>query len=181
MSLRFLRSRLLIAGLLLLNLPVIAGTSGQPQAGEIPPQDLGKQWRGEAINLADYRGKVVIVTFWASWCGPCRKELPVLSHFQKTVGRDALQVFAVNFKESREDFMAIARNRDLDLDYVHDRNGQVSDRYGVHALPNMFIIDQTGEIDHVHLGYSADSLPDIIDELLALLPEEVRNRPAQGS
>lgn len=174
-----MRRWILAICLTVLALPLHAGDTATPPAvGELPPQELGKQWRGGPVNLADHRGKVVIVTFWASWCGPCRKELPILAHFQKAVGRDALQVFAINYKESPEDFHGIVRaNREFDLDYIHDRRGRTSDLYGVRSLPHMFILDQEGRVAHVHRGYSEELLPGIVKELLALLPEEVRNRP----
>ena len=152
----------------------------QPRAGELPPPMLGKlHGSGTQINLENYRGKVVIVTFWASWCGPCRRELPVLSHFQQVIGHDALEVIAVNFKEPRADFIGLLRaNRKLDMNFVHDAKGVASDEYGVNSLPNMFVIDRDGKIAYVHRGYSEEMLPDFIAEIMGLLPEEVLNRPA---
>ncbi len=153
----------------------------QPAIGEVPPPLLGNLHGGGAVDLADYKGKVVIVTFWASWCGPCRKELPVLAQLQKVVGHEALEVIAVNFKEPRKDFLDVVRaNRQFDLNYVHDAKGIASDAYGVQALPNMFIIDQQGRVAHVHRGYSAEMLDGFIAEMLALLPEDVLKRPAGG-
>lgn len=156
-----------------------AAKAPQPQIGDVPPADLGKEFGGDVIDLGNYRGKVVIVTFWASWCGPCRKELPVLAHFQDTVGRDALEVIAVNYKESRRDFLGLLRaNRDLQLTWVLDERGRISDRYGVESLPNMFIIDHDGRVVGSHRGYSEQMLPRIVDEIMSVLPPEVLSRPA---
>ncbi|PZS91898.1 thioredoxin family protein [Stenotrophomonas maltophilia] len=155
--------------------------ASRPRPNEVPPQILGKDRDGNLVDLGTQRGKVVIVTFWASWCGPCRKELPMLGNLQRVVGRDALQVYAVNFKEPRRDFISVIRNRNAPvLDYIHDAKGEVSDQYGIQTIPHMFIIGQDGRIAHIHRGYSEESLPKVIDAILAQLPEEVRNRPPQG-
>ncbi|MDX5516006.1 TlpA disulfide reductase family protein [Stenotrophomonas sp. RG-453] len=158
-----------------------APATPSPKAGDIPPQILGKDRQGNVVDLASQRGKVVIVTFWASWCGPCRKELPILGQLQKVIGHDALQVYAVNLKEPRADFAAIARSRKAPpLDYIHDAKGEVSDQYGIQTIPHMFIIGHDGSIAGVHRGYSEQSLPKIVDDILSLLPEDVRNRKAGG-
>lgn len=149
----------------------------QPGIGELPPTIGLKDRGGNVIDLAALQGKVVVVTFWASWCGPCRRELPMLGKVQEVVGREHLEVVAVNFKEPRRDFNAVIRaNKDLDLTYVHDERGIVSDRYGVTALPNMFIIGQDGLIAQTHRGYSENVLQSFMQELLELLPEEALQR-----
>ena len=149
----------------------------QPGIGEAPPTIGLKDRGGSVIDLAALQGKVVVVTFWASWCGPCRRELPMLGKVQEVVGREHLEVIAVNFKEPRRDFNAVIRaNKDLDLTYVHDERGIVSDRYGVTALPNMFIIGQDGLIAQTHRGHSENVLQSFMQELLELLPEEALQR-----
>jgi thiol-disulfide isomerase/thioredoxin len=151
----------------------------QPTPGEIPPDALGRDRAGNEIRLSQHKGKVVIVSFWASWCGPCRRELPVLGEVQKAVGRDHLEVIAVNYKESRRDFVNVIRaNKDVDLTYVHDSRGNISDSYGVETLPNMFVVAADGRVAHVHRGYSAEMLEGFIKEILQLLPPEVLTRPA---
>ncbi|MBP6799269.1 MAG: TlpA family protein disulfide reductase [Luteimonas sp.] len=173
--------RILLAALLALGC-VAPAPAQQPRAGDTPPAILGTDRAGNEVDLARLRDKVVIVTFWASWCGPCRKELPVLGRFQKTVGRDALEVVAINFKEPRRDYQEVVRrNRDMDLTWVHDAKGKTSAEYGVTALPNMFILGHDGKVAFTHRGYSEELLPEIIGEILGLLPEEVKSRPAGGS
>lgn len=164
-----------------------AGLSGaadaprRPVVGEAPPDALGRARDGSEQTVSMHRGKVVIVTFWASWCGPCRKELPILGKFQRIVGRDHLEVIAVNVKEPLSDYQSVIRsNQDIDVTWVHDANGITSKRYGVEALPNMFIIDREGRIAHVHRGYNEASIQTFVKEIAALLPPEVLDRPAGG-
>lgn len=164
---------------LLLFCMACAANANPPRPGDFPPAALGSDRAGNPVDLEQLRGKVVIVTFWASWCGPCRKELPVLGQFQKVVGRDALEVVAVNFKEPRREYNEIVRaNRSMDLTWVHDAKGKLSDLYGIRSLPHMFILDHDGRVAFTHRGYSESSLPGIIEEILSLLPDEVKSRPA---
>jgi thiol-disulfide isomerase/thioredoxin len=151
----------------------------QPARGEIPPDVLGRNRSGQDVTLSQYKGKVVIVTFWASWCGPCRSELPMLGKLQKLVGREHLEVVAINYKEDRRDFNGVIRtNKDIDLNYIHDPRGRISESYGVETLPNMFIIGADGKVAHVHRGYSEAMLEGFVKEMLALLPPDVLARPA---
>ncbi len=155
-----------------------APAPASPRAGEVPPQLLGKDRAGNVVDLARQHGKVVIVTFWASWCGPCRKELPMLANLQQVVGDDALHVYAINWGESRRDINQLVRHRDWPkLDYLYDPRGELAKQFGIVAVPHMFIIGGDGTLVHTHRGYSEASLPRIIDEIVAALPEEVRNRP----
>jgi thiol-disulfide isomerase/thioredoxin len=174
------RCSLLLA--LFLILPALALADGgnkavQPKPGDIPPDSLGVDRKGDPVTISQHHGKVVVVTFWASWCPPCRRELPMLAHVQSIVGREHMEVVAINVKESRRDFLRVIRaNKGIELTYVHDL-GAVSDQYGVSGLPNMFIIDREGRVAHVHRGYSEAVFERFIEEILALLPPEVLARP----
>jgi len=154
----------------------------QPRVGERPPAVLGVDQHGQPVNLDALRGKVVVVTFWASWCGYCRQELPLLAHVQQVVGRDHLVVIAINYKESRRDFLSVIRaNKRIDLTYVQDTPGTVSKLYGVDSLPHMFIIDTDGKLAHRHLGYDEGTADSFVQEMLELLPADVLQKPAAAS
>lgn len=169
---------LLLAGLLATLVPPVAFAE-RPRPGDIPPDALGVDGDGKPVTVSQHRGKVVIVTFWASWCGPCRRELPMLAHVQKTVGRDHLEVIAINLNEPRRDFAAVVRanRKQFDLTYIHDK-GETADLYGVESVPNMFIIGTDGVVEHTHVGYGEDMLQSFVGEMLDLLPPDVLARPA---
>ncbi|MDR0182254.1 TlpA family protein disulfide reductase [Lysobacter arvi] len=155
-----------------------SASAASPRPGDVPPDALGNDRAGNPVSVSQHRGKVVIVTFWASWCGPCRRELPILGHVQKTVGRDHLEVIAVNLNEPRADFAAVIRaNPKLKLTYVHDK-GPAAELYGVTSVPHMFIIDRDGTVAYVHRGYSPEMLEGFVQEMMSLLPPEVLSRAA---
>jgi thiol-disulfide isomerase/thioredoxin len=109
---------------------------------------------GDPVHLSEYRGKIVIISFWASWCTPCRKELPVLAAIQKKATREKIVVFAVNWRESAERFRDIKHAfKDVDLTLVSDDRGYYGNEYGVDAIPHMIVIGRDGKIAAVHLGY----------------------------
>ena len=178
---RTIRPWAMAALLLATMLATAAEPRKQPAVGEFPPDALGRDRAGTEQTVSMHRGKVVIVTFWASWCVPCRRELPVLGKFQSVVGKDHLEIIAVNVKEPRSDYNAVVRaNKDIALTWVHDVSGATSARYGVEALPNMFIIDREGRVAHVHRGYSEEQIKVFVREIMDLLPPDVLQRPAGG-
>ena len=171
---------------LLLSLSCLAPAFAEdaaPRQGEAAPTQLGKDRDGESVDLAAYQGKVVIITFWASWCGPCRRELPELDTLQKKVGNQWLQIIAVNVEDSNEDYRAMMKQMaDFSLRQVRDRHGSLARRWGVNAYPNLWMIDTQGKIASHHVGYGDDSSSDIVDEIRRLLTEEMhRQRAAQAS
>lgn len=142
------------------------------QPGDMPPPKIGRTASGDKVNLADYKGRVVVISFWASWCGPCRKELPILASLQKQVSRNDLAVFAINWREDSERYGKIVRAlKGYDLTLVSDETGYVGDQYNVDAIPHMIVIGRDGKISAIHIGYGEGEIPTLVDEINALLAQ----------
>lgn len=144
--------------------------AAQARLGELAPDFLGLDRRGRPVKVSDYRGKPVVISFWAGWCAPCRRELPMLSTLLESVGREHLQVVAVNLNEPKRDYEAFLRlNPGLALDFVHDP-GSAARYYGVRTVPNLFVVDRDGRLVQAHRGYSPEKIAQFVRELAPLLP-----------
>lgn len=148
----------------------VVPASAAPKVGDRPPDLLGRDASGQELRVSDHPGKVVIVTFWASWCAPCLQELPILDNMQRMAGEDRIKVIAINFKEPGRQYRRVrGRLNDAAIALTHDARGTVSDAYGVRSLPHMFMIDRAGRIAHIHKGYSEAMLDSLVEEINALI------------
>jgi peroxiredoxin len=109
---------------------------------------------GQPMSLASLRGQVVLINLWASWCGPCQAEMPVIEKVYQSERHRGLAVLAVNttFQDSDSSARAFARRFGLTFPILFDRDGTVSKTYLLHALPTTFIVDRRGIIRTVVLG-----------------------------
>lgn len=161
-----LRSRLVLA---LLLLAVAAGASAAPASGDVPPDVLGKTLDGEPVNVSAYAGKVIVVSFWATWCPYCLKELPILEGIQKLGGSAQVQVIAVN-TESRDVFKRVARElKTMKMKMIYDPGEISAKAYGVKGIPHLVIIGRDGKIIDVYRGYDESSLDGIVADINAAL------------
>lgn len=152
-----------------------------PAIGDTPTTTLlGKDRKDQVIDLASYRGnKIVVMTFWASWCGPCRKELPQLEALQKRAGDKFLKVIAVNWKDELEEYRAMTRQMSgYTMTLVRDRDGTIADAYGVHSFPNLWIIDLQGKVVGHHLGYGENGIDAVIDDINKIITAELQRQQA---
>jgi thiol-disulfide isomerase/thioredoxin len=147
--------------------------SPPPEVGTLAPDFRAHNLiTGDRVDLAGERGKLVILTFWATWCGPCRRELPMLESAQKLVGKDKLTVFAVNFRETPEAAAAVKKiAKTWQLTLVEDRNGSIAGRYRISAVPHLFIIGRDGQILAEHLGYGDSSLDELVSDINSALSQ----------
>jgi peroxiredoxin len=110
---------------------------------------------GDTVSLADYRGKkTVVVSYWASWCGPCKVELPELREFYKRYHKaDAnFEILAISIDEYKADAEKYAAAEKLPFPVLFDPQSKTADAYAVEGIPTMFVIDKDGKIVHAHAG-----------------------------
>ncbi len=108
---------------------------------------------GDSVTLADYRGEVVLLNLWATWCGPCRWEMPSMERLYQELGPAGLKIVAVSVDQvSGDEVMEFANELELTFDILHDRGGQIEIDYQVTGLPETVIIDRQGVIVHKAIG-----------------------------
>jgi peroxiredoxin len=123
-----------------------------PQAGFAAPDFTLDKLDGETVSLADLRGQVVLVNFWATWCPPCRAEMPAIQQMYERYRDQGFTVLAVDMQETDAQVAAFVDEMGLTFPILMDRDGSVSARYQVKALPSTFFIDREGIIQNVTLG-----------------------------
>lgn len=161
------RHKALLLCLLLVSLTAPANASDL-KTGDEAPNVFGRSSTGEVVRLGDYRGRIVVISFWATWCGPCRKEIPMLMALQEQATREKLVVLAVNWRQSYETFRGIKKyfkDRAPQVTLVSDEYGRAGEAYGVKGIPHMVIVGRDGKIAAMHEGYSEQNLQTILDEI----------------
>jgi thiol-disulfide isomerase/thioredoxin len=133
---------------------------------------------GEDVTLSSQQGKVVILTFWASWCGPCKRELPILENAQRAVGKDKLVVFAVSHRDKPEAIAAIKKAAaNWQINVMTDRNDHVARLYAVSAIPHLFMIGRDGKVVANHLGYGDRTIDELIADINGALAAPQSREP----
>ena len=162
---------LLIAGLC--TVPALAGADPVPGVGDLAPDFTSKSLlTHEPVQLSAQRGRIVFLSFFASWCEPCRKEVPVLEGVQKRLGTERARVLAVNYQETDESAVRKwARDNKLQMIIVEDYGAHIARHYGVHRIPHLLIIGPDGRILKVHDGYGPDSLDALVSDINEVLKE----------
>lgn len=121
------------------------------------------------VSLAALKGKVVYLDFWASWCPPCRKSFPWMSDLQQRYGKLGLAVVAVNVDKTRDLAAKFLSEVPAAFTVAYDPDGKAADSYHVPGMPSSFIIDRTGKIQAIHIGFRNEDIPGIEESLRTAL------------
>jgi thiol-disulfide isomerase/thioredoxin len=138
--------------------------------GNMPSCALSSIGGSENIDLSQYKGKIVYVDFWASWCGPCAKSFPFLNEMHDQLKEQGLQIVGVNLDENIDDAKAFLAKYPANFEIKADVSKQCAKDFEVKAMPSSYIIDRKGIVHHIHLGFKpgeADEIKVIVEKLLS--------------
>lgn len=124
------------------------------------------------IQLKFYRGKVVYVDFWASWCGPCRLSLPELNTLRKKYRKQGFEVIAINLDEEKEDAMEFLKEFPVAYPTARDVDGITPEKYGLQGMPTAYLIDRKGKVSLVHEGFKKTDSAELSAKIATLLKKK---------
>ena len=111
---------------------------------------------GKPFDLSAYKGKVVMVDFWASWCQPCRKSFTWMNKMQSLYGSEGFIVIAINLDESRTKADKFLQQIPANFDVAFDPQGNTAEAYKIKAMPSSYLIDKNGNVVHANLGFRSN-------------------------
>ncbi|MDH5359874.1 MAG: TlpA family protein disulfide reductase [Gammaproteobacteria bacterium] len=145
--------------------PMSAGHAKSYKAPNFTLKTLDKK----TVKLSSYKGKVVYLDFWASWCKPCRKSFPVMRQLQRKYKKQGLRVITINLDKDKKELKRFLKEFRINFPVALDPQGKVARRYGVKAMPSSYLIDRQGRIRHVHLGFLQKDAKKTEDQIKKLL------------
>jgi len=139
--------------------------------GQVAPDFVLRSATGENLRLSEYRGDVVLINFWATWCGPCRQEMPLLDDLYGRYQRVGFNLLGVNIDEDSRRAMQMVQELGVKFPVLFDENKEVSKLYEVAAMPVTILVDREGIVRHVHHGYKPGYEEKYLTEIRSLLRE----------
>jgi thiol-disulfide isomerase/thioredoxin len=109
-----------------------------------------------SLDLSRYRGQVVVVDFWASWCKPCRQSIPWLNGLRERYGSQGLTIIGVNLDAERGDADRFQREVPIAFEVLYDPEGKLAEQFGVQGMPSTFVFDREGKLVRTLLGFRAN-------------------------
>ncbi len=145
---------------------------GHPQAPDFSLKDID----GNTHRLADYRGKVLIVNFWATWCPPCRAEMPSMERAWKKERNNGIMILAINVGEDEDTIFQFTADYPVTFPLLMDQDSEVVGPWGVRGLPTTYVVDPSGHIVYRAIGGREWDDPELLDKVRALLPRQSASR-----
>ena len=162
---------------ILSKMEVIESSAQKNTSEEVLERYIGEQnialklpsYSGEVLNLEDYKGQVVLLNFWASWCKPCVKEVPSLMRLQSFYDQKDFKIITINIGESKKDITKFANKLKLNLPILMDEDGDSTKDWKVYVYPSNFLLNRDGEVVYAYRGaleWDSKEITNIIDKLL---------------
>lgn len=123
----------------------------------------------DTLNLDQYKGKVVYVDFWASWCGPCRESFPWMKKMQQQYGKDGLVIIAVNVDQDKKLADKFLSEFKPEFNVLFDKDGKLAEDFKVSSMPSSYVLDREGKPRFKHKGFHLDKQSQYETELNSLL------------
>ncbi len=162
--------RIILPGAMLAIL-MSASLASSGLTGQTAPDFVLKSATGENLRLSEYRGDVVMINFWATWCGPCRQEMPLLDELYGRYQRVGFNLLGVNIDDDSRRAMAMVNELGIKFPVLFDEDKKVSKLYEVEAMPLTLLLDREGTVRHIHHGYQPGYEQKYLDEIRSLLRE----------
>ena len=162
---------LVLAGLLAVSGAATVLAAAALVGGPAPDFAL-KSRAGANLRLSEERGNVVMVNFWATWCGPCRQEMPLLDDIYERYRDAGFQLLGVNIDDDANKAARMTDDMGVGFPLLFDQDKEVSRLYDVSAMPVTVLIDRDGVVRHVHHGYRPGYEDAYIEQVRALLRED---------
>ena len=138
----------------LFSILLIASSMASASGIEGPAPDFTlKSNSGENMRLSEYRGQVVLINFWASWCGPCRQEMPLLDDLHQRYEKLGFSVFGVNIDDDSRKADKVLRDIPVTFPVLYDSTNEISKLFDVDAMPTTILVDRDGNMRFLHRGY----------------------------
>jgi alkyl hydroperoxide reductase subunit AhpC len=158
----------LLFGLLCIQPSAHAVDANQPA----PPFEAPAMVGALPIRLASHIGQVVLVDFWASWCGTCRHALPQLDRLRAEFASRGFEVIGVNVDENSQDGLNLLKGVAISYPLIRDPRGTIAQSYDVRAMPSSYLIDRRGVVRNVYRGYNNDELKSLQQAVARLVEEK---------
>jgi peroxiredoxin len=126
---------------------------------------------GDSVSLEQLKGQVVMLNFWASWCGPCRQEMPLLDQMHKRYSSLGFTLLGVNVEANTQDAERWLAQTPVSFPVLFDKDSKVSKLYDVNAMPSTVFIDRKGNVRYLHRGYKPGDESEYLNQIRALLKE----------
>ena len=126
------------------------------------------------LNLNDYRGQVLYVDFWASWCGPCRESFPWMNRMLNQYQKDGLIIVAVNLDKDKADAQDFLKKVPAHFSILYNPSGSLAEKYQVMGMPTALIFDRQGHWVHQHIGFNAQRITQYEQAIQSALRTEIK-------